>query len=280
LQGKFSVKSLTHPGIELPSDPSYHGLKSLDLSGNELKRGVQVIADILSWHPTLEQLSLRDNKLNYLDLITICHALHKNTVLKSLDLSGNLMFTREGIEVVELKDFLVTGSSIEELFLNNVGMSEEATIALAESLPMIGNLRILHIQYNPINVAGVMALSVAMKMNHSIIELEVTPVLNTNPEDEYLAHLLNDISMYMQRNMEMVKTPKYIYMTRSERDSRFHDLILNIPNIEDTTKLLDDVLSGLEQSPAVGQCGRTESQMDLVNVILNFIYFSICTRTV
>ncbi|KAJ3088590.1 hypothetical protein HK102_008409 [Quaeritorhiza haematococci] len=111
-----------------------------------------------------------------------------------------------------LKDALAVNKGLARLLLTNSNMRSEGAIALAESLPLAQQLERLDLTHNPLDIAGVMALSVSMRMNQSITELEIAPLLlRVGPdgvlldEDPELARLLNDITIYCQRNSEIKK---------------------------------------------------------------------------
>ncbi|KAJ3295003.1 hypothetical protein HK104_003114 [Borealophlyctis nickersoniae] len=188
------------------------GLVSLDFRGNQLKHGIMNVAQSLETNVRLRELSLRDNKLDSTGLCVLADALKYNRGLRSLDLSGNMICGDSDIDgIMALKDALATNKSLRELSLANTNLLSEATIALAETLPLTRALQRLDLAYNPLQIAGVMALSVSLRMNQSIISLEVTPMLDRNSsyqEDEDLARLLNDIVIYCQRNEEILKARK------------------------------------------------------------------------
>ncbi|KAJ3040681.1 hypothetical protein HDV00_010574 [Rhizophlyctis rosea] len=184
-------------------------LQTLDLRGNQLKHGVAYVAKALARNRRLKNLSLRDNKLDSIDLCSIAEALRSNKGLEVLDLSGNMMSGENDMHgIMMLKDALSLNKKLRELSLANTNIGSEATIALAEALPLTTSIQRLHLAYNPLGLAGAMALAVSLKMNQSITSLEIAPSLGKSSgyeEDEELARLMNDIVIYCQRNATILK---------------------------------------------------------------------------
>ncbi|KAJ1560447.1 hypothetical protein HK405_007064 [Cladochytrium tenue] len=107
-----------------------------------------------------------------------------------------------------LKDVLMHNIRLRELYICNSGLDSETAIAIAEAFPSIKNLQVLDIRGNPLDIAGVLALSVALRLNQTIITLEIVPLHSkTSATDSELAKLLNDISIYCQRNREIQRNP-------------------------------------------------------------------------
>jgi hypothetical protein len=55
-----------------------------------------------------------------------------------------------------------------------------ACIALAEALPHNHTLKLLEMRYNALDIAGVMSIDVSLKLNTTLLELELAPVLESS----------------------------------------------------------------------------------------------------
>ncbi|KAJ3228215.1 hypothetical protein HK099_005225 [Clydaea vesicula] len=201
---------------------------SIDLTGNLIKEGVSIIAEALPNNQALKNLILKNNQINSEGLKILADGLKINTVLEKLDVSCNPLYSNENPEGIHaLKDALYYNSTLLNLSLTNIQLTSEGAIALAESLPSVKSLRFMDISSNPINVAGVLAISISLKFNQSITSLEILPFLNPPlplqssffqkfvtkqpqvfpkknfEEEEEIAKYLNDIVIYCQRNFEI-----------------------------------------------------------------------------
>ncbi|RKO92691.1 hypothetical protein BDK51DRAFT_49524 [Blyttiomyces helicus] len=199
----IEMPSSRYPGIA-------RGLLTLDLRGNELRHGTAPIAEALATNDCLVELTLRDNKIDPVSLITLANALRLNQTLKVLDLSGNALCAINNLNgILSLKDALAANRSLTELSLANTNLMSEAAIALAEAIPLTTVLQRLDVTCNPMDIAGAMALSVSLRMNRSITSLEVAPMLEKSRgkghDDADIARLLNDIVIYCQCNAEILR---------------------------------------------------------------------------
>jgi len=94
---------------------------------------------------------------------------------------------------------LVYNKTLTKLSLSNTGIQSEGAIALAEFLPETRSLVQLDLTGNDlVDIAGVMALSVSIRMNKSITCLD----MNVPPNDAEFARLSRDILRACIRNME------------------------------------------------------------------------------
>ncbi|KAI9202272.1 uncharacterized protein BJ171DRAFT_514631 [Polychytrium aggregatum] len=191
--------------------PRTRGIESLDLRGNELKSGVHKIARALGDQLWLRHLVLRDNKMDHVALVILSEHLKTNRTVTVLDLSSNPLCLDSLNGVTALLEALVLNKTLKELSLANTHLNSEGAIAFAEAMPLIKSVQKLDITYNPIDIAGVLAISVSLKLNNSFTMLELAPFLDpqrgviSNQSDD-MARLLNDISIYCQRNEAILQT--------------------------------------------------------------------------
>ncbi|KAI8799418.1 hypothetical protein BJ742DRAFT_846016 [Cladochytrium replicatum] len=190
-------------------------LEVLDLRGNDLRHGIAVLASAIAHSDTLRELHLRDNKMDPATFVTLCEALRTNQFLRTLDVSMNPVFGSNMAGVVALKDALAANHRLTELNLSNTGLSSEGAVTLAEALPLVTTLEKLDITHNPVEIAGALAISVSLRMNNSVTTFEVAPLMEreggrssavAEVEDSELARLLNDITIYCQRNREIQRS--------------------------------------------------------------------------
>ncbi|KAJ1974737.1 hypothetical protein H4R34_004605, partial [Dimargaris verticillata] len=175
-------------------------LISLDLSDNDIKAGVYTLGQLLQRYPnTLESLSLGNNRLDAFVLLQFSQCLEHNCGLRSLDLGRNQL-CQPGLDGLEaLARSLARNQDLKALFMEQAGLVDEAAIVLAERLPEIRHLAHLNLSHNPhIQLAGLMALAASVKVNTSLVCLEVTIA----PNDDIMSKLSQDILNVCVRNME------------------------------------------------------------------------------
>ncbi|KAK9765364.1 hypothetical protein K7432_006372 [Basidiobolus ranarum] len=176
------------------------GLEKLDVSMNEIKGGVQYVAQSLKRNLMLKELLITQNGIDTRGMAQLADSLAVNKNLKAFDLSRNPCSTStDGI--IAMRSALASNQSLETLILSETKMNSEGAIAIAEFLPETKCLRNLDLSSNPeIDIAGVLALSVSLRMNWSIVCLDVSVA----PDDPELAELSRDILSTCIRNMEKV----------------------------------------------------------------------------
>ncbi|RSH95673.1 hypothetical protein EHS25_000765 [Saitozyma podzolica] len=173
-------------------------LLTLDLKGNDIKNGVGYIAQVLKRNRTLKVLNLSDNKIDATGLAALAEALKYNSSLETLDMSSNpCCVTLEGIAA--LRTTFTVNTSLKRLFLSDTGLTSEGAISLAEFLPETKSLLHLDLTSNPLDVAGILAISVGLKSNTLIRCLDVSIPPN-NPD---LAELSQSILQSCIRNTEL-----------------------------------------------------------------------------
>ncbi|KAI9300298.1 hypothetical protein BJ944DRAFT_273247 [Cunninghamella echinulata] len=174
------------------------GLQKLDLSGNNLIDAMGPFCQSLYHNRTLQHLSVSNCQIYPHGCELLADALYTNQRLISLDLSGNPIIhgSDEGIQA--LKTALLRNDTLQELKLVNTDLDATATITLAEVLPMNTTLNRLDLSENPsISLAGILALSISIKMNSTLTFLDISIPNN----DREMADLQNDIAAVCTTNM-------------------------------------------------------------------------------
>ncbi|KAF9925410.1 hypothetical protein FBU30_004793 [Linnemannia zychae] len=175
------------------------GIESLDVSDNDLRQGADYIAQILRRNMSLKSLILANNNLDSARLVILADALKLNIGLEALDLSNNRVCGPAATGMNALTQKLVYNKTLTKLSLSNTGLQSEGAIILAEFLPETRSLVQLDLTGNEmVDIAGVMALSVSIRMNKSITCLD----MNVPPNDAEFARLSRDILRACIHNME------------------------------------------------------------------------------
>ncbi|KAG0318209.1 hypothetical protein BG000_004312, partial [Podila horticola] len=175
------------------------GVESLDVSDNDLRQGADYIAQTLRRNMSLKRLVMANNNLDHTRLAVIADALKLNIGLQALDLSNNKMCGPLITGVNALTSKLTYNKSLTKLCLSNTGLQSEGAIALAEFLPETRTLAQLDLTGDDlVDIAGVMALAVSIRMNKSLTCLD----MNVPPNDAEFARLSRDILRACIRNME------------------------------------------------------------------------------
>lgn len=91
--------------------------------------------------------------------------------------------------------------SLKRIFLNSTELTSEGAIALAEFLPESRSVLHLDLTNNNIDISGVLALSVSIKLNSTIRCLD----LNIPPNDADFSRLSQDILNTCVRNTEIAQ---------------------------------------------------------------------------
>ncbi|KAG0293104.1 hypothetical protein BGZ96_003327 [Linnemannia gamsii] len=175
------------------------GIETLDVSDNDLRQGADYVAQTLRRNMSLKHLILANNNLDPARLVILADALKLNIGLEALDLSNNRVCGPAITGMNALTQKLVYNKTLTKLTLSNTGIQSEGAIALAEFLPETRSLVQLDLTGNDlVDIAGVMALSVSIRMNKSITCLD----MNVPPNDAEFARLSRDILRACIRNME------------------------------------------------------------------------------
>ncbi|GAA5879576.1 hypothetical protein JCM16303_003257 [Sporobolomyces ruberrimus] len=181
--------------------PRVGSLLTLDVKGNDLRGGVSYISQVLKRNRTLKVLNLSENKIDMLGLVSIAEALRYNTSLETLDMSYNPCCGPSVEGMLSLRSAMMVTPSLKRLFLNSTDLTSEGAIAFAEFLPEARSLLHLDFTSNQIDISGVLALAVSVKLNSTIRCLDI----NIPPNDPDFSRLSQDILETCVRNTEFAQ---------------------------------------------------------------------------
>ncbi|GAA6018758.1 hypothetical protein JCM11491_003437 [Sporobolomyces phaffii] len=181
--------------------PRVGSLLTLDVKQNDLRGGVTYISQVLKRNRTLKVLNLSENKIDMLGLVSIAEALRYNTSLETLDMSCNPCCGPSVEGMLSLRASMMVTPSLKRLFLNSTDLTSEGAIAFAEFLPEARSLLHLDLTANQIDISGVLALAVSVKLNSTIRCLD----LNIPPNDPDFSRLSQDILETCVRNTELAQ---------------------------------------------------------------------------
>ncbi|KAI7884198.1 RNI-like protein [Lichtheimia hyalospora FSU 10163] len=171
-------------------DTANIGLHCLNLDNNEIRQGVQYIAQALRRNISLNTLTMRDCKLDSKGCAFIGEALRYNQSLMKLAIGLNSLNQPTSEGVMAIKQALYSNRSLSDLDLSETGSGSEAAVALAECLPENRTLRRLDLSRNVgIDLAGLMALLASMRLNHTLAFLDLT----VPPYDREMIRIQSDI---------------------------------------------------------------------------------------
>ncbi|XP_026220202.1 leucine-rich repeat-containing protein 34 isoform X1 [Anabas testudineus] len=157
-------------------------LLSLRLSGNKIgNRGAMHLASMLQVNNTLQELQLADCDLATQSVIAISIVLKSNKSLLSVDISRPLLFSHQEEWAVHFSDMLVVNSSLVELHLGKMGMTDTGMERLTEGLKFNHSLRYLDLRCNCVTRDGIHHLTKVLKQNPT---LEIIDLSSNRIEDE------------------------------------------------------------------------------------------------
>ncbi|XP_052009405.1 protein phosphatase 1 regulatory subunit 37-like [Xyrauchen texanus] len=158
-------------------------LRTLDLSNNTISdTGLEEICDALSIQKAgLRMLILSNNHITHHGLIHLHNVLPCLKTLETLNLGNNNLENR-GIHT--LKESLMINHSLLQLGLASTGITCEGAVTLAEILAENLQIQCLDVRHNQVLAGGLMALSLALKINHSLIRLDLDQ--NLKEKEEFL----------------------------------------------------------------------------------------------
>ncbi|XP_004349532.1 hypothetical protein CAOG_02779 [Capsaspora owczarzaki ATCC 30864] len=196
-------------------------LLCLRLGGNPIQdHGAEFIADSLSVNRTLQKMELWGCSIQLPGLTALAQVLTKNSPLEAINLGYNALGNADGMET--LCKALISNKYLRELILASTGMQSESAVALAGALAENKHLAVLDIRHNDLGQGGLIALSVAMRLNRSVIQLffdMAKPIVGNPPHSAIpdpsasdVEHMVNQIQQFCSRNAtEMVERPPVIY---------------------------------------------------------------------
>nr|XP_015811061.2 leucine-rich repeat-containing protein 34 isoform X1 [Nothobranchius furzeri] len=159
-----------------------HSLMSLKLSGNKLsKKGFVALGRALQRNQTLQELQLADCDLDTTDVLTLSIVLKINQTLRSVDISRPLLFSLQEEWTWSFSEMLETNSSLVELHLGKMGLTDTGLERLARGLKQNRSLRYLDLRCNRVTRDGAQHLAEVLTQNSS---LEVLDLSANRIEDE------------------------------------------------------------------------------------------------
>ncbi|GAN08442.1 hypothetical protein MAM1_0205d07954 [Mucor ambiguus] len=184
-------------------DMAFKGIERLFLDNNDLSQGgIQYIAQALRRNQSLRYLSMCECKIDAKDCILLGEALKYNQYLERFDIGYNPLMTPNMDGITSIRQALNVNRSLKDLCLADSALSTEAAIALAECLPENSSLVRLDLSRNPnIQIAGLLALSVSIKMNRTITFIDI----NIPKEDKDMVEIHNGILAACTKNAQSKK---------------------------------------------------------------------------
>jgi len=190
--------------------------EGLDLGGNDLRDNLHVFAQALHHNCPLYALSLADCNLTPTSLGSLFPALCILANFRFIDLSHNHdLFSTQPNALSLLRTYIPQLQLLKRIHLQDVEMSSEHAIALAEVLPESPNLAHLNILENPQLSALASAkdeasqeeacalyasLMVAVRVSESIICIDIE--VPSQDSSEVVKALAKQVVAYSLRNME------------------------------------------------------------------------------
>ena len=190
--------------------------EGLDLGDNDLHGCMEPLSNSFTTENNFFALSLSGCNLTTSDLKFLLPSFVKLKNFRFVDLSNNSgLFATQPNAVSILRKYLPQMASLKRIHLNDVGLSSEHAIALAEILPECSSLAHLSILDNvPISelmnskdsgaqeeaCALFASLMTAVRVSHTIIAIEIeVPSAESN---EVVKALASQVIAYTLRNME------------------------------------------------------------------------------
>ncbi|BGP16808.1 hypothetical protein JCM10213_004656 [Rhodosporidiobolus nylandii] len=238
--------------------PRVGALLTLDVKANDLRNGVTYIAQVLKRNRTLKVLNLSENKVEAQGLVAIAEALKYNTSLETLDLSFNpCCALLDG--VLALRSAMMVSSTLKRVFLNSTGLTSEGAIALAEFLPEARSVIHLDLTANDVDISGVLALAVSLKMNRVIRCLD----LDIPFDDPDFSRLSQSILETCVRNTELAQQEAEARARASEKRGAGHHVQIAQPIRKSA---LASNLEAQQRQAAERQKAREEAKQTQVDI--------------
>ncbi|PIA15658.1 RNI-like protein, partial [Coemansia reversa NRRL 1564] len=243
-----------------PGDtPRVSQLRSLDLSQNDLGRAALDLAEGLLWNINLRSLTLRENRLQPASFAPFIECLGINRGLAHLDISRNPVCGPNPVVLEVLSKVVSQNQTLRGLFMSATGMTSEGAIILAECLPEQQRLERLDVSENAgIDMAGLMALSASIKLNRSLICVEIT----VNTGDDVCAALEQGIAQVCIANMQRLDTSAHSKVEDYEPDLPAAHVWTHADSSDDENDGLDDLAKrSTEIRPSADRGPSTDSRI-------------------
>ncbi|XP_041810034.1 protein phosphatase 1 regulatory subunit 37 [Chelmon rostratus] len=157
-------------------------LLTLDLSNNSVAdAGFEELCDGLRRQTAgLKVLLLRNNQITASGMVYLAKVLPALKVLQVLDLGENHLGNK-GIHVI--REPLMVNCSVLQLGLAQASITCEGAVALAEFLAESRQIRHLDLRQNEVKVGGLMALCLALRINRSLVSLDLDHIPPQEQDD-------------------------------------------------------------------------------------------------
>ncbi|XP_054915416.1 leucine-rich repeat-containing protein 34-like isoform X1 [Poeciliopsis prolifica] len=166
-------------------------LLSLRLSGNKIGRnGGLKLAGMLRVNMTLQELELGECDLEMHSMIDLSTALKNNTTLRSVDMSRALLFSLLEEWAVHFSKMLPVNSTLVELHLGKMGLTDTGMERLSEGLKLNHRLRYLDLRCNLVSRDGALHLSKVLKENCPLEVIDLSSNRIEDPGAEYLSEAI------------------------------------------------------------------------------------------
>uniref|UniRef100_A0A3P9DR84 Leucine rich repeat containing 34 n=1 Tax=Maylandia zebra TaxID=106582 RepID=A0A3P9DR84_9CICH len=152
-------------------------LLSLRLSGNKIGRGGGLeLASMLQENCALQELEVADCDLvdGLHSIIALIIMLKKNKALCSVDISRPQLFVSQEEWAVHCSKMLAVNSSLMELHLGRMGMTDTGIEQLTEGLGRNNSLRYLDLCSNRVTRDGAFHLAMMLKQNRALEILDLS----------------------------------------------------------------------------------------------------------
>ncbi|GAA6233741.1 leucine-rich repeat-containing protein 34 isoform X1 [Lates japonicus] len=150
-------------------------LLSLRLSGNKIgNKGAMRLASMLQVNNTLQELELADCDLATQSVIALTIVLKSNKALRSVDISRPLLFSHQEEWAVHCSEMLAVNSTLVELHLGKMGMTDTGMERLTEGLKLNHSLRYLDLRCNRVTRDGAYHLAEVLKQNPALEVLDLS----------------------------------------------------------------------------------------------------------
>uniref|UniRef100_A0A3B4EWH2 Leucine rich repeat containing 34 n=1 Tax=Pundamilia nyererei TaxID=303518 RepID=A0A3B4EWH2_9CICH len=152
-------------------------LLSLRLSGNKIGRGGGLeLASMLQENCALQELEVVDCDLvdGLHSIIALIIMLKKNKALCSVDISRPLLFSHQEEWAVHCSKMLAVNSSLMELHLGRMGMTDTGIEQLTEGLGRNHSLRYLDLCSNRVTRDGAFHLAMMLTQNRALEILDLS----------------------------------------------------------------------------------------------------------
>uniref|UniRef100_A0A3P9P3W8 Leucine rich repeat containing 34 n=2 Tax=Poecilia reticulata TaxID=8081 RepID=A0A3P9P3W8_POERE len=170
---------------------SNSSLLSLKLSGNKIGRnGGLDLAGMLRVNMTLQELELGECDLEMQSMIGLSTALKNNSTLLSVDMSRALLFSLLEEWAVHFSKMLPVNSSLVELHLGKMGLTDTGMERLSEGLKLNHRLRYLDLRCNLVSRDGALHLSKVLKGNSPLEIIDLSSNRIEDPGAEYLSEAI------------------------------------------------------------------------------------------